>query len=484
ADGTAASAEITESAASQTTETAPPENTAGTAVSILWVGNSLTYEGDMPGKVAWLASTAGVSVKNDTLLRMGASLSDLKSFAIQDMNENHYDYAVFQDYGGREFTDPDAVKIDIDDLCNAAMENGTTPIILSPALSTLNGYPDLYNQELSTNTYENEAQKNKAIIVKTGNAWVYAYMQNPALVLYQPDGIHPTDMGAYLNASVFVSTVFNKQPDDADSQYTDVDDAVKLNQYAWEFVNDYGGDLDKAILANQDEYSKLLSLFSSAAALPTATPNQSSAESGDSYGTVPDVSGIVVDGVKDSAYDQGVKIDINYTYTLNGSGPNANGASWLVWNDGYLYVYTEVYKDNLSPIDPLQEQGSPWIAESAEVFVDPGYTQADTGTAVTQYRIDSSGYPSMGWGPENIRVASGKGDVDPDFVYAAKIIAGGYAVEFKIPIPNAAAGMKIGLMLQINDMQDSDTTNAVIVSPSKWNAGSWDNNKYNYIVLG
>ncbi|MCL2775422.1 MAG: hypothetical protein FWD71_19070 [Oscillospiraceae bacterium] len=222
------------------------------------------------------------------------------------------------------------------------------------------------------------------------------------------------------------------------------------------------------------------------------------ASDGDSFGTIPTASGIQIDGVKDAAYDSGVKIDIGTVYDTDkiGGVPDATGTAWLLWDGvGNLHVFATVTKKDVNSPADNQINGSPWNTDSVEVFIDP----YNDGTYAFQYRIDSTGYPSEGAQPTWIQGYGTAGDtpIMNPFQYAAKITSVGFDVEFSIPLSNVvdgegapavtgiAAGKQIGLQLQINDMlSDGSDRAGVVVAASKNQADSWDVTKYNYIVLG
>ncbi|MCL2773332.1 MAG: hypothetical protein FWD71_08265 [Oscillospiraceae bacterium] len=204
-----------------------------------------------------------------------------------------------------------------------------------------------------------------------------------------------------------------------------------------------------------------------------------------SFGDVPKSSdAITVDGVKDAIYDQGLQIplDIDNQYS---EGPTATrGNAWLLWQDGFLYVFVSVTDSYIMAQDADTESNSPWMTDSVEVFLDPDNNSEDTNSA--QFRIDAYGYRSFENRFDGTNSYGGDATT-ANGVYdgAAKMTANGYDVEFKLPITKAA-GAQIGLMLQINDMQSDDTTRCMVFShQSVVTDGnmSWNPIGYDYIVL-
>ena len=50
-------------------------------------------------------------------------------------------------------------------------------------------------------------------VVPAGDAWQSALKKDPSLVLWQEDGIHPTEAGTYLAACVFYAVIFKESPE-------------------------------------------------------------------------------------------------------------------------------------------------------------------------------------------------------------------------------------------------------------------------------
>ena len=210
-------------------------------VSILYVGNSFVQVGNVPAQVSALAAMYGIPVDYVDLSKGGATLRDSKQTALLYLEMYEYDYAVFQDYGTRQADDPQGFEADMDELCAAAVQAGAQPVLYNPAWSNDGARPDRMYQEEQTAAYRKAAQKNDAILVNAGDAWVYAYDTLPDLSLYRPGDYHANDTGAYLTACVFVSTLFGIQVRDVCPYNLYRGDlALPLAKAAWEFVSSAG----------------------------------------------------------------------------------------------------------------------------------------------------------------------------------------------------------------------------------------------------
>jgi len=205
------------------------------------------------------------------------------------------------------------------------------------------------------------------------------------------------------------------------------------------------------------------------------------APDGAELGKVPKTADkIVVDAVKEAVYDKALvlKIDARGPDSAHAAEPDTDtvGTAYIVYGDGFLYVYGEISDSYVVEADELKQMSEPWSTDSLEVFVDYGNKAA---TAL-QYRIDANGYPSFQFPDENsygadVSVSDGK------FEWAAKLVSGGYEVEFKIPA-TLNAGDEIGFLLQINDMLDEFTRSCVYVK-SSLEPDSWTSELYDFVTL-
>ena len=141
---------------------------------------------------------------------------------------------------------------------------------------------------------------------------------------------------------------------------------------------------------------------------------------------------IVVDGVKDDAYDFALAIDCKEGEHGAVEGV-LDGTVYLAYSDEYVYAFYEVYDPT---VDEMGDDA--WVSDCAEIFVDFA-----GGSSGTQYRIIRDG--TLSDGPGNINEA-----VTVDFEGAAGEMTDGYCVEFAVPVP-ADAGDSIGFMGFVND---------------------------------
>ena len=205
-----------------------------------------------------------------------------------------------------------------------------------------------------------------------------------------------------------------------------------------------------------------------------------------SYGEVPkSADAITIDGTKDAVYDLGLKLDINRKYEPYDWSPDtgSTGVAWIIWQDGFLYIYSEINKaigPLLSADEYNNQSGEPWMTDSLEVFLDP----PNEGENSEQYRIDSTGWRSFENRFEGIS-SYNEDENAADGIFegkARRIDSSNYAVEFKIPIAKGAGG-DLGLLLQINEMWDDGARSVIFTSSSNGESNSWEAYEYDYIVL-
>ena len=207
--------------------------------NILYVGNSLVYAGSMPEQVGELAELYGITITCDTIAPPGALLSDTMEHVIESMQNNKYDYAIFQDGGNSPIDKFDEFSSNVERLCEEARKSGAIPVLYNPAWTNENRIPERHLQRMLTKSYVKAAKMNGAIVVNAGEAWVYAYDRHPDLRLYADD-VHANDAGAYLTACVFASTLFDLHVRDvSEDNFYHGDDAIRLGQAAWEYVQYY-----------------------------------------------------------------------------------------------------------------------------------------------------------------------------------------------------------------------------------------------------
>jgi len=218
--------------------TIPEPITGQNAFNILFIGNSFTFFGDVPGQLAAIALAYGITVTYDEITAPGATIAELTPRALEAIKNNRYDYVVMQDHSKRLVYHRTEFISDVELLSNAAAATGAIPVIYNTPWAEIGGVPDRIMQEvILTPVYRIAAIFNGAIMVNAADAWIYAYDMHPHISLYIENDYHANDAGAFLTACVFASTLFGIRVDTfiEGNRYTG-EDALILGQAAWEFV--------------------------------------------------------------------------------------------------------------------------------------------------------------------------------------------------------------------------------------------------------
>ncbi|MCL2014668.1 MAG: hypothetical protein FWG68_00290, partial [Defluviitaleaceae bacterium] len=79
--------------------------TAETAVSILFVGNSHVRTGNVPAQLQAIARLHGINITYRDISSIGADLGDSKDRAIREIQNGNFDYVVLQDSNRRVLAD-------------------------------------------------------------------------------------------------------------------------------------------------------------------------------------------------------------------------------------------------------------------------------------------------------------------------------------------------------------------------------------------
>lgn len=208
----------------------------GQDTRVLFIGNSYTYYSDLPAKFIGLAADAGQSVTTGQSTPPGYTLEQHwnNSTTLNLIREGGWDFVVLQEQSQRPaFPDAqveaqvlpyaqrlaDSVRTyspcaEVVYYMTWGRENGDQMNCFNwPPVCTYEGM-----QERLRNAYLLMAEANNGWCAPVGMAWWKVRQDHPDLVLYDPDGSHPSLAGTFLAASTIYSTVFRTSC--ADLEYT------------------------------------------------------------------------------------------------------------------------------------------------------------------------------------------------------------------------------------------------------------------------
>lgn len=187
------------------TEPKAPEG----ALKVLFIGNSLTYQNNLPRTVAQLAISAGVAPCHCiSIAYPNFALEDHwnAQYAVDALEEETWDFVVMQQ-------GPSALPASRDHLITWAGvfghlidENGAQAMMYGvwPQYDRSFDFPNV------TESYRLAAESIGGLFAPVGEAWQFAWAQDPTLPLYAADAFHPSPMGTYLAALTIFERLYGR----------------------------------------------------------------------------------------------------------------------------------------------------------------------------------------------------------------------------------------------------------------------------------
>jgi hypothetical protein len=202
-------------------------------LKVLFVGNSYTYVENLPQLVSIMSEGTGTKLITRKSTVGGAYLSEhwksergLKTREI--ISKGKFDMVVLQDNSMATIQQPDSTAKYARLLCRLIRESGAKPYLY---MTWARERVPQYQQEISM-VYTRIAAENNATLVPVGRAWEMARQLRPTINLFNPDGSHPSALGAILSAYVFTSVLTGEMPSSIPSEFWLKDsngESVQLN---------------------------------------------------------------------------------------------------------------------------------------------------------------------------------------------------------------------------------------------------------------
>lgn len=175
---------------------------------VLFIGNSLTYQNDLPGTLADIAASVGVEIRVQSVAFGNFALIDhfngvAGSPALARIAEGGWEFVVMQQ-------GPSSLPVNRDSLILTAK-------LFEPYIRQVGAIPALYMVWPSLDridffdevriSYQMAADAVDGVFMPAGSAWVAAWEMQPVLPLYAADGFHPSALGTYLTAIVLYERI-------------------------------------------------------------------------------------------------------------------------------------------------------------------------------------------------------------------------------------------------------------------------------------
>jgi len=220
-----------------TASTRAQDGQAKDEISVLFIGNSLTYGNDLPKMVAELAKAGKQRpIYHERETPGGCTFEKhwKDGKALAKIRSRKWDYVVLQDNSQgplkmRESMFDHGKKLD------AEIKKQGAKTILYMTWASQNKPED---QATISKAYLDLAAELKSQIAPVGNAWEAALKADKKLALHTGDKKHPTATGTYLAACVFYATIYGKSPEGLPGSIGKLTDeeAIPLQVNAWKTV--------------------------------------------------------------------------------------------------------------------------------------------------------------------------------------------------------------------------------------------------------
>lgn len=181
----------------------------GDQLRVLFVGNSLTYDNDLPAMASQVAASLDAPpMVVGRVIRGGFSLGDhLAEGTAQGMiRQNVWDVVVLQQ-------GPSALPASQADLLASTRQFADLAERHGARVALLMVWPEATRPAARDSvraSYTNAAADVDGILVPAGEAWRAAWRRDPSLALYSSDGFHPAPMGSYLAALSLVEQLYGR----------------------------------------------------------------------------------------------------------------------------------------------------------------------------------------------------------------------------------------------------------------------------------
>lgn len=204
-----------------------PAGTAPRKISVLFIGNSLTHQNNLPAMLKFIASGARppVDIEVDMVSVGGAKLEKhwSKGDALKKIEKGGWDFVVIQEYSTGPLKEKDAM-LQHARLFDAQIRKAGARTLLYLTWALQKSPED---QEAITQTYMDLGKELGAGVVPVGLARVNAAKANPDIALFVKDGKHPTPGGTYLAACTFYTMLTGLSPKDLPCKIPDPRKAEK-----------------------------------------------------------------------------------------------------------------------------------------------------------------------------------------------------------------------------------------------------------------
>jgi hypothetical protein len=217
---------IGSAAACNTSPTEPP-GPEPSDLSVLFVGNSLTYTNDLPDLLAHLLEQAQdreVYVESVSFPNFGLPDHWYTGDALDRIRAGEWDFVVLQQ--GPSATEGRPYLLEYTEYFDEEIraQGASTALFMV--------WPDrrrLFDFDGVLDSYRTAAENIGGLFLPSGEAWRVAWESAPLLALYGSDGFHPSVLGSYLAAVVMMEKMTGYDPEALPPEIRRSSGAVQLD---------------------------------------------------------------------------------------------------------------------------------------------------------------------------------------------------------------------------------------------------------------
>lgn len=179
-------------------------------VRVLFIGNSLTFQNDLPGMLTFMcgACEPRFNIETAEVTISGSTLENhwKVGLAQKKIREGNWDFVVLQEYSTWPVKNKESMFTHMR-LYDAEVKNVHARTLLYMNWALQKSPEDM---EKITAAYEELGRELKAQVVPVGAARVMAAESSPEINLFMEDGKHPSPAGTYLAACVFFTAITHR----------------------------------------------------------------------------------------------------------------------------------------------------------------------------------------------------------------------------------------------------------------------------------
>jgi hypothetical protein len=190
--------------------TSSPSGPDDPRTNVLFIGNSLTYENELPRMVEALANASGESFVTVSFTGANFALIDHYNnpLSVERVRTGQYDIVVMQQGPSSLPINRDSLRISAALWAPVIREGGGLPGMFAvwPDAGRTLAFPDV------STSYRLAAEAVGGLFFPVGDTWLEIWDRDPQAELYGPDGFHPAPAGTFAAAVVIVSVITNRDP--------------------------------------------------------------------------------------------------------------------------------------------------------------------------------------------------------------------------------------------------------------------------------